>query len=155
MPLRPAATTHVGLFTVGVRLFAVESASVRQVVSVPNVTPVPRTGPELLGLFAERGQVVPLLSLSLLLGTTETDAPTAQSSAQDSAFQDLALMVQSGEHLFALAIDRMVGFEHLEAAPAAVSQAFSTKSLAYRGETVPLLALDQLVAAFHAASLSQ
>lgn len=152
MPLRPAATTHVGLFTVGVRLFAVESAWVRQVVSVPSVTPVPRTGPELLGLFAERGQVVPLLSLSLLLGTTETDA---QDSFQDSAFQDLALMVQSGEHLFALAIDRMVGFEALEVAPGAAPQAFSTKSLAYRGETVPLLALDQLVAAFHAASLSQ
>lgn len=146
MPLRPAATTHVGLFSVGERLFAAESVSVRQVVSVPSVTPVPRTGPELLGLFAERGQVVPLLSLELLLGTGDS---------AESSFQDLALLVQTGDYLFALAIDRMVGFEALESALEAPPQAFSSASLAYKGDTVPLLALEQLVTAFHAAALSQ
>ena len=134
MSLRAKATLRVGLFSLGGRTFAVDAAAVRQVVSVPRVTPVPRSGPELLGLFAERGRVTPLLSLSVLLNLGD-DA------------RDLALLVQSGEHLFALAIDRMVGFERLEADPRADPSAFSSGGVLYKNERVSLLDLAKVGAA--------
>ena len=117
-------------------MFAVDAAFVRQIVSVPRVTPVPRTGPELLGLFAERGRVTPLISLSVLLELDGDDA------------RDLALLVQSGEYVFALAIDRMVGFEGLESEQnTAALQGFGSGTVKREGETVPVLDIPALVAA--------
>lgn len=50
-------------FRLGEHTLAVEGDTLRQIVTVGSVTPVPRTGPELLGLFTVRGLIVPLIDL--------------------------------------------------------------------------------------------
>lgn len=50
-------------FRLGEHTLAVGGDTLRQIVTVGSVTPVPRTSPELLGLFTVRGLIVPLIDL--------------------------------------------------------------------------------------------
>ena len=75
----------------------------QQVVTVPTLTSVPRTAEALLGVFAVRGSVLPLIDLAPLL-ELEEQAGTA----------DLAALITFEDRFLALKIDEVVGFSALE-----------------------------------------
>ena len=75
----------------------------QQVVTVPTLTPVPRTSESLLGVFAVRGSVLPLIDLAPLLELTD-----------GSATADLAALITHEDRFVALKIDEVVGFSPLE-----------------------------------------
>ena len=105
-------TPRALFFRLGGVLFALEGAHARQVVSVPGVTPVPRTPRELLGLFTSGGALLPLVNPRPLLGLAEGDG--RGSFAPDPATYDLAVLAQAGPHTLALSVDEVAGFATLE-----------------------------------------
>ena len=94
-------------FRLETSLFAVEGAHARQVVTVPNVTPVPRTPGAFLGLFTSGGALLPLIDPRPLLGF-------AGEGAQGLVAHDLAVLVHASPHTLALSVDEVVGFSALE-----------------------------------------
>jgi len=84
------------------RALALEGHEVSGVIRLPRLCRVPSTQPALLGLAAERGQLVPVFSLARLLGVTTTASPHWLLLAQRSdpvgfAFDDLAGYVRVSE----------------------------------------------------------
>ncbi len=75
----------------------------QQVVTVPNLTPVPRSAESLLGVFAVRGSVLPLIDLAPLL---------ALEGGSNKA--DLAALITYEDRFVALKIDEVVGFSALD-----------------------------------------
>ena len=104
------AAARALFFRLGGVLFALEGAHARQVVTVPSVTPVPRTPRELLGLFTSGGALLPLVDPRPLLGLAEGDGPFAP----DPGAYDLAVLAQAGPHTLALSVDEVAGFATLE-----------------------------------------
>ena len=94
-----ATRTKAGFFKLGGSYFAVDQVYLRQVVSVTKVTPVPRSHASLLGLFAFRGTILPLIDLGALLGFTFKNR-----------LLDLAIVTEYKEQSFAISLDEMLGF---------------------------------------------
>ena len=91
-------------------LFALEGAHTRQVVSVPSVTPVPRTPETFLGLFTSGGALLPLIDPRPLLGFVSEQSPVTH----DPVVHDLAVLAHVAPHTLALSVDEVVGFAALE-----------------------------------------
>jgi purine-binding chemotaxis protein CheW len=56
------------VFACGLSWYAVPAERAAEVVSFPELTRVPGAPPHLLGVFAHRGEVIPVIDLSLLTG---------------------------------------------------------------------------------------
>lgn len=56
------------MFTTGERWFAVPSPRAAEVVTLPQLTRIPGAPLHMLGLFAHRGEVVPVVNFAALLG---------------------------------------------------------------------------------------
>jgi purine-binding chemotaxis protein CheW len=56
------------VFAAGTSWYAVPAECAAEVVSFPELTRVPGAPPHLLGVFAHRGEVIPVVDLSVLLG---------------------------------------------------------------------------------------
>ncbi len=93
------AQQKAGFFKLGEYYFALDQHFLRQIVSVPKITPVPRSKGGLLGLIAIRGDIFPLIDLAKLydLGTLHLQS------------LDLALLLEYQSQIFALCIDEMLG----------------------------------------------
>jgi purine-binding chemotaxis protein CheW len=61
-------TSHL-VFACGQSWFAVPADSASEVVSFPELTRVPGAPPHLIGVFAHRGEVIPVVDLAVLVGT--------------------------------------------------------------------------------------
>src|SRR5438552_13555775 len=57
------------VFACGDSLYAVPAERAAEVVSLPQLTRVPGAPPHLLGVFAHRGEVIPVVDLAVLVGT--------------------------------------------------------------------------------------
>lgn len=62
------------VFACGNSLYAVPSETAAEVVNLPALTRVPGSPPHLLGVFAHRGEVLPVIDLGLLV-TGKSDLP--------------------------------------------------------------------------------
>ena len=89
-------------FRLGELTLAVPGDGLRQVVTVSSLTRVPRVGPELLGLFSVRGEVLPLIDLRPLLGL-EAEA------GANVAGRPAALLEHAGRRI-ALLLGEVLGF---------------------------------------------
>ena len=69
-------TVHALLLPVGNDVYALDTASVREVVTAPAVTCVPTIAAFMLGMFNLRGEVVPLFDTAALLGVGHLAAVT-------------------------------------------------------------------------------
>jgi purine-binding chemotaxis protein CheW len=67
MPLREFL-----MFVVGGELFGIELTGIKEILSPPPITPVPRSGREILGVCSVRGLLVTVLCLRRKLRLTET-----------------------------------------------------------------------------------
>lgn len=87
-------------FRLGEHTLALGGDTLRQIVTVGRVTPVPRTGPELLGLFTVRGLVVPLIDLR----------PIFDPAAARERVTERAALVEVDHHQIAFCLDDVYGF---------------------------------------------
>ncbi len=62
------------VFACGNSLYAVPSETAAEVVNLPSLTRVPGSKPHLLGVFAHRGEVLPVIDLALLV-TGKSESP--------------------------------------------------------------------------------
>src|SRR6478672_675051 len=71
MPMAESRTSASHLvFACGTSWFAVPSDRAAEVVTFPELTRVPGAPPHLLGVFAHRGEVIPVIDLAQLTGAT-------------------------------------------------------------------------------------
>jgi purine-binding chemotaxis protein CheW len=66
----------VVVLNVGADTYAVRAATVREVIPSPEITPLPASASVVLGLCNVRGDIVPILDTSALLGLGAGPAPT-------------------------------------------------------------------------------
>jgi purine-binding chemotaxis protein CheW len=98
------ALARACLFELNEVLFAVPGQYTRQIHTLENITRVPRAPQDLLGLFAVRGQIFPLVRIERTLGlkTNTNDAK-------------LAVQIEfEGKHMV-FVIDEVVGFNPVPA----------------------------------------
>lgn len=91
------------LVRVAGRDLAVNAADARGATLIERVTPVPRARETLLGLLAVRGELVPLVDVAQLLGSSTPDALGRQ-----------ALIVEALSERFAFPVDDVLGFANVE-----------------------------------------
>ncbi len=91
---------RAAFFKLAGRVLAIDGSVLRQVVTVPSVTPLPRGSDHLLGLFSSGGAIVPLLDLHSLLGL----------SPLSNRNNDLAVLLDIDGQELALGIDEILGF---------------------------------------------
>jgi purine-binding chemotaxis protein CheW len=116
---QPKTVARACLFELNEVLFAVPGQYTRQVHTLDKITRVPRAPIDLLGLFAVRGQIYPLVRLERTLGLK-----TSQTEAK------LAVQIEfEGKHMV-FVIDEVIGFNPVPAQLEPVSDArFSALTL--------------------------
>jgi chemotaxis signal transduction protein len=131
---------RAAFFKLSGQVLAVDSTALRQVVTVTQLTPVPRSSASLLGLFAERGNIFPLLDLHPLLGL----------ELLQNRNTDLALLLQSQDVSFALSIDEMLGFFPYEDKQTAKNtlHGFAEAEINYQNHDATLLNINYIAASF-------
>jgi purine-binding chemotaxis protein CheW len=100
-------SVHVRV-TVGGESYALPVAGVREVADLEEVAPVPGSPREILGLSNVHGQVVPIVDLGEVLGTSPRDTPARILIAEDRG------------RTAGLAVDAVIGVEVIAAAEASV-----------------------------------
>jgi chemotaxis signal transduction protein len=68
------------VFSTGESLFGLPASHASEVVTVPALTRVPGAGPHVLGVFEQRGEVVPLIDFQALLGSKAPHMPVLAKS---------------------------------------------------------------------------
>jgi chemotaxis signal transduction protein len=91
---------RAAFFKLAGRVLAVDGSVLRQVVTIPSVTSVPRSSDNLLGLFSTGGSILPLLDLHPMLGL----------SSLTNRQTDLAVLLEVEGETMALSIDEILGF---------------------------------------------
>ncbi|MER3480294.1 MAG: hypothetical protein C4327_07375 [Meiothermus sp.] len=133
---------RVCLFRLADRIFALDIRWVREVVEVAAVTRLPLAPAEVLGVFAVRGSILPLIHLSALLGL------------EDRVGSSRAVVVRHAERQAALAVSEVLSLEALEVtSPSAglgVPSEYLSGQVIWRGETVPVLAVPKVLEALAA-----
>lgn len=123
------------LVSLGGQLFALEGRHVSQIVEVGELTPVPRSSKDLLGVFAARNHIVPLLDARELL-----ELPTDGSRPELAALLDFR-----GEQL-GLRVDGVHGFvPDLKGVQAHSSSPFAPQQCRYGDEEARVLDLSTLL----------
>ncbi len=101
---KPKALARACLFELGDVLFAVPGQYTRQIHTLETITRVPRAPIDLLGLFAVRGQIYPLVRIERTLGLPANDTEAK-----------LAVQIEfEGKHMV-FVIDAVVGFNPVPA----------------------------------------
>ena len=125
-------------------LYALPSASVREVVRYRAYTPVPGAPPALPGILNQRGMILPVVDLQLMLGL-ESMPPTRATRlvVVSHSEVDMALLAEQVLDLVALPADA------IDPPPAALdcSRARFLRGIVhYEQQPVALLDLDELIA---------
>ena len=141
---RAQARTRACVFSLGDSLFAVASSYARQVVDVESLSAVPSRNADFLGLFAVRGQILPLLTLAPTLGLAVEVSPAR------------ALVVHSNVLDAAFSVTRVLDFINLPALDSVgvvhkKMQLFAAGQFEYAGQRVVLLDIPRLFNAFESA----
>ncbi len=96
------AQARACLFELNNVLFAVPGQYTRQIHTLQTITRVPRAPTDLLGLFAVRGQIFPLVRIENTLGLR-----TGTGEAK------LAVQIEFESKHMAFVIDNVIGFDHV------------------------------------------
>ncbi len=84
-------------------LFALPAGSIDEVTRLPELTPVPRVKPLVLGIFEHRGVLVPIVRLSELVSIASPMSPE----------EPLVVVVGEGSDLLGLQVDRVEGIQEI------------------------------------------
>jgi purine-binding chemotaxis protein CheW len=146
---QPAAPAHAAgvrsflTFRLAGALYALPAELVLEVIHVPAVARVPHSPPALVGIANLRGNVLPLVGLKELLGSSSQDNATTKAVVLDVGTY-LALAVESVDSLVAVATDSIeVRESELSAADGELlSGAFRS---AAHGEVAKILDIQKLI----------
>ncbi len=118
----------------GQHIVAVPGAYARQIHSLTELRRTPRTPNTLLGLFAVRSQVIPIVTLEPLLGLNIEK-------------HEFAVQLEFEKKQFGFAIDAALGFVVFESAPFSDTtlDAICEGGMVFEGKTIGLLALPKLI----------
>jgi purine-binding chemotaxis protein CheW len=94
-------------FRVGARLYALPAEDVAEVIRPPSVARVPQTPKALIGVANLRGTVLPVVSMSALLGHDRTEMGSDGRAIVLSGAAPVALAVDAVEALVAVASERI------------------------------------------------
>jgi chemotaxis signal transduction protein len=125
-----ACVVQIGQYTLGIA-----GAYTRQVHSLSQLRRVPRAPAALMGFFASRSQVIPIVALEPMLAL-----PTRQ--------HDLAVQLEYAGKQFGIGIDAALGFVPLETtniqAPVALEHLVAG-AMRFGEQVVPMLSLPQVL----------
>lgn len=104
-PIEEAPTTDLLLMQVGDELYAISGLAIREIARWRALTPVPGAPPSLPGIISQRGAILPVVDLRVLLGTAvgTPGRATRLVMIQHEAL-DLALLVDAVIDLISLPI---------------------------------------------------
>jgi chemotaxis signal transduction protein len=132
--------TRAGFFNLAGQTFAVGDHGLRQIVTVTSLTKVPRSHPSLMGFFAMRGDILPLIDLHIILGLSPlSNRPT-----------DVAIQIDYQGQAVALSVDEVLGFSFYEPSDETFDehQAFALARIKHnRGQAI-LLDASRLIETF-------
>jgi chemotaxis signal transduction protein len=135
---KPKTQARACLFELDEVLFAVPGQYTRQIHTLETITRVPRAPQDLLGLFAVRGQIFPLVRIERALGL-KTNTSEAK----------LAVQIEFEAKHMAFVIDTVVGFDNvpsqLEPVLDARFSALSLGQVLVAGRVVNVLDVAKLV----------
>jgi chemotaxis signal transduction protein len=127
-----ACVVQFGQFTVGIA-----GAYTRQVYSLTDLRRAPRTASALLGLFALRSQVIPIVALEPLL---ELSIPK----------HEFAVQLEFEARNFGIGIDAALGFVVFEAVATTINPVLEPicyGGMRYAGGVIPMLSLPKVLEA--------
>jgi purine-binding chemotaxis protein CheW len=94
--MAPRTLNQLVAFTLNMQAYALRLASVRQVLRMVEVTPLPKAPEIVLGVISLHGTVVPVLSMRRRVGLIESEtALSDQLIVADTAWRTVALVVDS------------------------------------------------------------
>jgi purine-binding chemotaxis protein CheW len=97
--MTPRTLNRLVAFTLNRQPYALRLASVRQVLRMVEVTPLPKAPEIVLGVLSLHGVVVPVLSIRRRLGLTEREA----------SLSDQLIVADSAGRIVALVVDAVIG----------------------------------------------
>jgi purine-binding chemotaxis protein CheW len=120
--LTPRKSNQLVAFTLNRQPYALQLASVRQVLRMVEVTPLPKAPEIVLGVINLHGTVVPVLSIRRRVGLTEGEASLSdQLIVADTASRSVALVVDAVTGVVERTIEEITkaerivpGAEHVE-----------------------------------------
>lgn len=131
---------QLGQLTVGIA-----GAYTRQVQSLTDLRRAPRTPAALLGLFAVRSQVIPIVALEPLLGL-----PVPK--------HEFAVQLEFESRQFGIGIDAALGFVPFQAsttaAEASLLDSLCEGAMRYQNNVIPMLSLPKVLEALSGAFVS-
>ena len=129
------ASSSACFVSLGGEMFALEGSHVSQIVEVGDLTPVPRSSKDLLGVFAARNLIVPLLDARGLL-----ELPT------DTTRADLAALLDFRGEQLGLRVDGVHGFvPELQEVQADPASPFAPQQCRYGDNNARILDLSTLL----------
>jgi purine-binding chemotaxis protein CheW len=96
------------IFVVGGERFGAPALGVQTMVSMPKVCAVPQTPDYVRGVINLRGQTLALIDLRRRLGL-----PAAQRSDDEEELQEIAVVLETNDRAFAVAVDSVESVEQL------------------------------------------
>jgi purine-binding chemotaxis protein CheW len=97
--MKPRMLNQLVAFTLNRQPYALRLASVRQVLRMVEITPLPKAPEIVLGVVSLRGVVVPVLSIRRRLGLTEIEANLS----------DQLIVADSSRRIVAVVVDAVIG----------------------------------------------
>jgi purine-binding chemotaxis protein CheW len=96
--------TRISVVEIGGYLFGIELLRSKEVFPIPEITPVPNSRKNIVGVFNLRGEIYPLVDLSLMLGL---EAKGIQST-------DMVVLLDQKENSIGILTDRIHGVRSLQ-----------------------------------------
>jgi chemotaxis signal transduction protein len=125
-----ACVVQIGQYTLGIA-----GAYTRQILSLGELRRVPRAPAALMGFFASRSQVIPIVALEPMLAL-----PTPK--------HDLAVQLEYAGKQFGIGIDAALGFVPLETVssqPPVALEHLVVGAMRFHDQAVPMLGLPQVL----------
>jgi len=120
----------------GTEQYALDLDHVLEVLELGDITPVPGSGATLIGLRNLRGEILPALDLSALLGVVGESSPRS------------LVVVADGDRRAGLAVDELIDLSQLPAATARVDSMLVREGVLVEGAQVGVVDVPAMLGSF-------
>ncbi len=120
----------------GTEQYALDLDHVLEVLELGDITPVPGSGATLIGLRNVRGEILPALDLSALLGVVGGSAPRS------------LVVVADGDRRAGLAVDELIDLSQLPAATDRVDSLLVREGVLVEGALVGVVDVSAMLGSF-------
>jgi purine-binding chemotaxis protein CheW len=124
-------------FGLGQEEFGIPLLSVKEVLAIPEITPIPQTPPHFLGIINLRGNVISIMDLRSKFGIKTTSAEETTVVILDFGDYQLGIVVDRVDSVLSIDADQISSKPHIES-----SKSTEYISGVYRQEKKLILILD-------------